>query len=271
MRANSYLAAFLLGVALACQGASHEGAPGASNAIESIGYATLPAGRGVLRVALRDPLAEPPSGFRVLHPVARIVLEFPRTTVAARERSIRIESGVLRAVHLVQRGSHARLVLHLDRPVGYETQVERNVLTIFLDAPRAATGEERTAQFTAPAGGAAPHRIRNVAFRRGADREGRVIVTLSDPRTPIEVGEQGQLLVVDFRDTDLAEGAAARFDVLDFATPIASFTIRAAGRGVRLVIEPLAPFRHAAFQAGDEFVVSVAPPARPPGPEPRWR
>lgn len=242
MRPLSWIVCSLLGVAIAGHGAAAD--RGSLNAIERLEYASILAGRVAVRIGLSKPLAQPPAGFRILHPGARIVLEFPGTTVAMAQKTFQVDSGALRSVHLVQQGTHTRLVLHLLRPVGYETQLEGNSLTILLDRGR---------------GGAAAPQIREVAFRRGANREGRVIVRLSMPGSAIGIREQGRQLVVDFPGTGIEPGSLRRLDVLDFATPVASIATHTLGDGVRILIEPLGRFEYAAYQSGTELVIALTP------------
>jgi len=236
------------------------------NAVETLDYATLHAGRIAIRVALKHPLKDPPSGFRILHPAARIVFEFPGTTVATAQRTFQVDRSVLRSVHLVQQGTHTRLVISLVRPVGYETLIEGNDLIIVLERGRAGAAGDRIERFAAVAAAAPPHQIREVAFRRGEHREGQVIVAVSAPGPTVHIREQGRRLVVDFPDTGISPAALRRLDVLDFATPIASIATSVAGNGVRLLIEPAEPYQVTAYQAGAELVVALTPWAQPLGP-----
>ena len=46
---------------------------------------------------------------------------------------------------------------------------------------------------------------------------------LSDPRTPIDLKQQGSQIMVDFTGTDLPKNAERRYDTLDFGTPVTGF------------------------------------------------
>ena len=177
-----------------------------------------------------------------------------------------MDRSVLRSVHLVQQGTHTRLVISLVRPVGYETLIEGNDLIIVLERGRAGAAGDRIERFAAVAAAAPPHQIREVAFRRGEHREGQVIVAVSAPGPTVHIREQGRRLVVDFPDTGISPAALRRLDVLDFATPIASIATSVAGNGVRLLIEPAEPYQVTAYQAGAELVVALTPWAQPLGP-----
>ncbi len=227
------------------------------NAVQSLDYSALHGARVAIRIGLKHTLKQAPAGFRTFHPAARIVLELPDTAVATAQRSFQIDSGVLRSVHLVQHGTHTRVVLNLVRAVGYEIAIENNSLSILLDPGRAGAAGARIEHFAAAA--ATQHQIREVGFQRGEKREGRVTVLLSGHGSGIDIREQGRQLVVDFFDTGISPAGLRRLDVLDFATPVAWIATYAAGSRVRMLIEPVGPFGYAAYQSGGELIIALTP------------
>ena len=247
----------LLGAALAGHGASPAVAQSTLNAIERVEYATLHGGKVAVRIELRHALKQPPAGFTVFHPAARIVLEFPGTTVVTQQRAIQIDSGLLRSVHLVQQDSHTRLVMNLVRAVGYEAVIEGTSLTIVLERGQTGVAGGRIEYFAAAAPGAQSHRIREIAFRSGEQREGRLTVSLSDSGSWIDIREQGRQLMVEFFDTGIAPDRLQRLDVRDFATPVASIATYVVGNRVRILIEPVVPYEYMAYQSGTELVIAV--------------
>ncbi|MGH8704789.1 MAG: AMIN domain-containing protein [Burkholderiales bacterium] len=257
----AWIAWGLVGVAAFGHCAPAPADPSRLNAVQSLEYGTLHGGRVAIRVGLKRALKEPPAGFRTFHPAARIVLELPDTAVATAQKSFQVDSGVLRSVHLVQHGTHTRLVLNLVRAVGYEIAIEDNSLSILLEPGRAGAAGARIEHFAA-AVAAPPHHIREVGFQRGEKREGRVIVSLSSHGSGIDVREQGRQLVVDFFDTGISPAGLRRLDVQDFATPVASIATYAAGSRVRMLIEPVGPFEYAAYQSGGELVIALTPASR---------
>src|SRR6185369_1914408 len=70
---------------------------------------------------------------------------------------------------------------------------------------------------TAPAASAAAadRSIRNIDFRRGANGSGQIVVDLSDPRTTVDVRQEGGRIVVDFQNTSLPQELMRRLDVTD--------------------------------------------------------
>ena len=62
--------------------------------------------------------------------------------------------------------------------------------------------------------------ITGVDFRRGSDGEGRIILTLSNPKVPVNVASEGGNIRVEIRNTELPQNLQRRLDVTDFATPV---------------------------------------------------
>src|SRR5208283_1311636 len=101
--------------------------------------------------------------------------------------------------------------------------------------------------------------IRTIDFRRGSDGTGRVIVQLTDPRTPVNVRQEGNQVVVDFAGTLMPKNLMRRYDVMDFATPVQSVdAIRVEGSS-RLVITAQGDFEQLAYQSDNQYTVEIKP------------
>ena len=123
------------------------------NEVQSVDYATHP-GSVLIRIGLKQPLAQRPSGFRTFHPAARVVLELADTGVAPDRKTIRPERGLVRGIHLMRRGTSTRVVIDLARPATYETTLEGNALLVTLHATPAVPSRDRPSFFGAvPPGG----------------------------------------------------------------------------------------------------------------------
>lgn len=228
------------------------------NSIESVNV-TEQAGKVVLRIVTKEPLAAVPPNFTVASP-ARIAFDFPNTANALGRASQDFSQGELRSMNVVQGANRTRLVLNLRRPVPHEAAIDGKTLVVTLSAPAvsAASPSGQTAHF-ADGKADAKHAIRDVDFRRGSAGEGRVIVDLSDTSTGIDIRQQGQNLVVEFLKTALPENLRRRLDVVDFATPVKLVSTFQQGENVRMVIEPRGQWEHTAYQIETQFVVEVKP------------
>ena len=101
--------------------------------------------------------------------------------------------------------------------------------------------------------------IKTIDFRRGTDGTGRVIVQLTDPRTPVNVRQEGNQVVVDFAGTLMPKNLMRRYDVMDFATPVQTVdAIRVEGSS-RLVISAQGDFEQLAYQSDNQYTVEIKP------------
>jgi type IV pilus assembly protein PilQ len=224
---------------------------------------TLPGNRVVLVMTTSGPAPEPLS-FTIDNP-ARISLDLPGTSLGIAERRRDVKRGVLDTVMLAEAQGRTRVVLNLDLMVPYETSVEGDQITVTLGSTGAMAATERSTVFgqasvsSSDTPTAAPGQINAVDFRRGADGAGRVIVTLSDPAIVVDVREEAERTVVDFRDASLPDALLRRLDVLDFATPVQSVdSVRFPG-GARLVINAAGDYEKLAYQADETFTIEFRP------------
>ena len=231
-----------------------------TNSIESLNV-TQQGGNVVVRITTKEPLKSVPPNFAVANP-ARIALDFPNTVNALGRANQDVDQGDLRSVNVVQGAGRTRVVLNLRRSVAHEASLDGNTVVINLSAPaataQAGAGAGQVSHF-AEGKANASHQIQDIDFRRGKGGEGRIVVSLSDPNTGIDIRQQGQNIVVEFAKTALPENLRRRLDVVDFATPVNTVSTFQQGDNVRMVIEPKGQWEHNAYQTDTQFVVEVKP------------
>jgi type IV pilus assembly protein PilQ len=226
--------------------------------LESIDVQTLSNQQVQLKLHLNGPAPEP-LPFTIDRP-ARIAFDLPNTTLALASRRIDVRSGGVDTVLAAEANGRTRLVVNVESLIPYSTQVDGNTILVTLgnqpgaslakNAPHAGSGQ-----------GAAPveRAIRTIDFRRGSDGTGRVIVQLTDPRTPVNVRQEGNQVVVDFAGTLMPKNLMRRYDVMDFATPVQSVdAIRVEGSS-RLVISAQGDFEQLAYQSDNQYTVEIKP------------
>ena len=228
------------------------------NSIENFDV-TQAGGQVLVRVTLKNPLGAAPGSFTIANP-ARIAFDFPDTTNGLGRNSQDIGEAALRSMNVVQAGERTRLVLNLRNMVPYESKIEGSSLLITLaatvGAQQAATGA--AARF-AEGRSDLQHALKDVNFRRGRGGEGRIVVELSDASTGVDIRQQGQTVIVDFLKTSVSDVLRKRYDVVDFATPVQTFSVFPQGDNVRMVIEPRGLWEHNAYQTDTQFVLEVKP------------
>jgi type IV pilus assembly protein PilQ len=224
---------------------------------------TLPGNRVVLVLTTSGPAPEPLS-FTIEDP-ARISLDLPGTGLGSVERRREVNRGVLDTVMLAEAQGRTRVVLNLDLMVPYETVVEGDRITVTLGGPSSTGSVARASAFGQPSGGSAStqaatgSQVTGVDFRRGADGAGRVLVDFSDPSVDIDIREELERTIVEFRGVTLPDNLLRSLDVIDFATPVKTIdSVRTPG-GARLVINAQGNYEQLAYQADNQFSIEFRP------------
>src|SRR6056297_1664163 len=224
-------------------------------------------GRDEGAAGLVDPrrTAPEPLAFTIEDP-ARISLDLPGTSLGLGERRRDIKRGVLDTVMMAEAQGRTRIVLNLDSMVPYETLVAGDQITLTLGAPAATVATARPSVFGQPSGAPDPTpvarggvEISSVDFRRSPDGAGRVIVDLSDPSVPIDIREEADRTVVEFRGATLPDELLRRLDVLDFATPVEYIdSVRFPG-GARFISVAGGEYERHAYVGDDQFSIVFGP------------
>jgi type IV pilus assembly protein PilQ len=230
------------------------------NKLESIEVQTLSGQQVQLKLHLSGPPAEP-MPFTIDKP-ARIAFDLPDTTLALASRRVDVHSGGVDSVVAAEANGRTRLVVNVDSLLPYTTKVDGNTIVVTLGnqpgASLAKLGEPPRAGSGQPAA-ASVRTIRTIDFRRGSDGTGRVIVQLTDPRTPVNVRQEGNQVVVDFAGTVMPKNLMRRYDVMDFATPVQTVdAIRVEGSS-RLVISAQGDFEQLAYQSDNQYTIEIKP------------
>jgi type IV pilus assembly protein PilQ len=231
-----------------------------SNKLQSI--EVQPAGQGLQIVLTTSEAAAEPVSFTIDNP-ARISLDLANTGLALPQRRIDVRRSGLDSIVAAEGNGRSRLVLNLDQMQPYQTRVEGNRIILTL-------GESARAVAAAPAaapartGAAAVRTARNIPkidFRRSGDgtATGRIVVSLTDPRTPINLRQQGNRILVDFVGAELAPEYQRSYDVQDFATPVSGFDALRTATGTQLTINSSGDFEQLAYQADDQYVIEISP------------
>ncbi len=229
------------------------------NSLESIAVAQQGATLNV-RMTFRDALTAVPPNFSVANP-ARIAFDLLNTTNGLGKNSQTYNEGDLRSVNIAQAAGKTRVVLNLMKMAAYESHLDGNNLIVSL-TPN--TGNETTGgvvpkveHFSQAPSLLTSNIIRDIAFRRGKDGEGRIIVNLSDPNAGIDIRQHGKELSAIFLKTSVPDSLRKRLDVTDFATPVVSVDTLQDGANARIKINSHGLWEHNAYQSDGQFVIEV--------------
>jgi type IV pilus assembly protein PilQ len=232
------------------------------NRLQDIQVQSLPGDRIELTLVMSG-TAPTPLAFTIDDP-ARIALDLPDTTLGLTSRRRDVNMGPLDTVLTAEANGRTRVVLNLDSMVAYETRASGNTVTIILgdgEDYNAGTTQFASNVATSPSyassGGA--RSIAGVDFRRTRDGGGRVVVSLTDASTPVDIRQEGGRVVAIFKDTDLPAELMRRLDVMDFATPVTTVDTLRTNLDTRIVISADGKYEQLAYQSDNEFTIEINP------------
>ena len=226
-----------------------------SRALQSVDAVALDGERTLLTLTLSETAPEPKI-FTVDQP-ARLSLDLPDTRLAIAERYKKLNIGVVRAVAGAEAEGRTRLVLEMSQLTTHSVKIDGNRIYLTVDGPAGAGSAyvaPSAAQDTGPG-------IKSVDFRRGEKGEGRVVITLTDPSTAVDVSEEGGKILAKFKNAAVPAEMIRRLDVLDFATPVKFIDTSRAGINAEVSITPVTggDFEQVAYQTGNLFTIELQP------------
>ena len=194
---------------------------------------------------------------------ARIALDFANTDLSIKDRFQDINIGNTKTVSAIQSKDRTRIVVNLDLLQEYSTIQDGNTYVLTIGdatqtvAPQIAS-QQPAASVQRPVS-AGQNNIDLIDFRRGEDDTGRIMVSLSNSNTPVNLVEQGGRIILSFMDSNLAANLQKRFDVTDFATPVNYFEATTRGDEVEIIVYPNTDleYDHLAYQTGNLYILEV--------------
>jgi len=230
--------------------------------MEAIEFSSLPGDRTEIRMKF-DGTPPDPKGYTIESP-ARIALDLMDTKSALTTKYHSLGIGNAREVTVVEAKDRTRVIVNLTQLVPYETKTEGNTLFMYVGAgnPQGIPSPERfgDADVTNSSAAAPPDsRVTDVDFRRGEGGEGRIVVTLSDPKAPVDVSSEAGQIKIQIRNTQLPDNLRRRLDVTDFATPVQIVDAVQAGPNINISIAAKGNYDYLAYQADQTLTVNVNP------------
>ena len=235
--------------------------------LQSIDFVSLDSNRLLLTLSLSG-AAPDPTVFTIDKP-ARLSLDLADTRMALAERYRKINIGKVRAVAAAEAKGRTRVVVELAESVPYSVKVDGAKIFVELVTSNAELSARAPAPAPAAAGSAAAvtpsapaaAAVRAVDFRRGEKGEGRIVVSLADPQTAVDVKEESGKVVARFKNAPAADRLLRRLDVLDFATPVKFIDVTREGINTVLTVTPVAgmDFEQVAYQSGALFTLELQP------------
>jgi type IV pilus assembly protein PilQ len=237
-------------------------AASATVAVQDISFNAKPGSKFEIRLEFDGPPPTPES-YTIDKP-ARIAMDLPGVSSALDRKKFALPYGNATGVVVIESGGRTRMIVNLVKLVPYETRIEGNALVVEV-------GNEGADEYLKPISDpfvlqekALPVRevsshIQGLEFQRSEDGEGRLLLTLSDPKVDVNVYSEGDKVKIEFLDTTADAAILRRYDVTDFATPVSTVEVTSNESGVTLSMKAVGDYDYLAYQADEQYVVSVKP------------
>lgn len=234
--------------------------PGWAANIDSVEFSSLPGDKTEIRLHF-DGAPPEPTGYTIEQP-ARIVLDMPGVASSLEEKHHNLGIGNARRVSIISTKDRTRAIVNLTELVGYETEIEGNTLylTVGGGTPQGvpsqqsfASADDTSVQETRMS----ESRIMGVDFRRSEEGDGRIVISLSNPKAPVNVSREGGKVKVQVRNTDLPDQLQRRLDVTDFSTPVQIVDALQEGDHTTFTITATGDYDYLAYQADNTLTVNV--------------
>lgn len=231
--------------------------------LDEIAFTSLPGGGFEARLNFSGDV-DSPTGYVIESP-PRMVFDFANAKSALAQKKYALSFDIAKSAVVVTSGDRTRLILNLRETAGYDVKSEGHSVAIRVgDGKGNASARDQYVSMEngsrGPVGAGAT--ITALDFQRGDSGEGLITVGLGRKDTGIDVSQVGKNIVVVFSHTSLPEVLNRKLDVIDFATPVKSVDTTADGSATKIVIEAVGEYDYLAYQADNNYVVSVKPLTR---------
>ncbi|WP_196428312.1 type IV pilus secretin PilQ [Neisseria polysaccharea] len=231
--------------------------------ITDIKVSSLPNKQKIVKVSFDKEVVNP-TGFITSSP-ARIALDFEQTGISMNQQVLEYADPLLGKISAAQNSSRARLVLNLNKPGQYNTEVRGNEVWILINesddtvsaparpavkaAPAAPAKQQAAAPFTesvvsvsAPFSPAtqqtavAQAKQTNIDFRKDGKNAGIIELAALGFAGQPDISQQRDHIIVTLKNHTLPTALQRSLDVADFKTPVQKVTLKRFNNDTQLII-----------------------------------
>ncbi len=235
-------------------------AQAAPSILEDIAFASLPGGSFEVKLDFSGS-PQQPTGYVIESP-PRIVFDFQNTRTGLQQKKYALSFDLAKSAVVVSSEDRTRLIINLNQAAGYDLSTAGNSVAIVVGGGMGDAASRDNfasgAQSGSPVSGGGSA-LSAVDFQRGESGEGLITIGLGRKDVGIDISQVGKSIVAMFYRTDLPEPLDRKLDVMDFATPVKSVDTTADGSAVKMVIDTVGEYDYLAYQADDQYVISVKP------------
>lgn len=231
--------------------------------ITDIKVSSLPNKQKIVKVSFDKEVVNP-TGFITSSP-ARIALDFEQTGISMNQQVLEYADPLLSKISAAQNSSRARLVLNLNKPGQYNTEVRGNEVWILINesddtvsaparpavkaAPAAPAKQQAAAPFTesvvsvsapfSPATqqtAAVQAKQTNIDFRKDGKNAGIIELAALGFTGQPDISQQRDHIIVTLKNHTLPTALQRSLDVADFKTPVQKVTLKRLNNDTQLII-----------------------------------
>ena len=216
--------------------------------LDSIDFATQSGDRFEIMLGFDGAPPEPVS-YAIESP-ARISIDLVGVQSQLEKKYYRIGEGSAQTVAVLEGEDRTRIIVSLPQMVPHEVTTLGRQMVVSVGRDRDRTGSQASASQS--------RTEELIAFRRGEQGEGRVVLRLPSEQTEVDIRQEAGNLLLTLVGVETSAAQQTQLDVTDFGTPIDRIERAriAMGTEVRVVMNQV--FDYLAYQSGQELVIDVA-------------
>ncbi len=229
--------------------------------ITDIKVSSLPNKQKIIKVSF-DKEVVSPTGFVTSSP-ARIALDFEQTGISMDQQVLEYADSLLNKISAAQNSNRARLVLNLNKPGQYNTEVRGNEVWILINESSDTTSapvrapvqtmprtqpsspfNESVVSVSAPFSPAAtqqttamPAKQTNIDFRKDSKNAGIVELAALGFSGQPDIRQQRDRVIITLKNHTLTTAQQRSLDVADFKTPVQNVTLKRINNDTQLIIK----------------------------------
>lgn len=229
--------------------------------ITDIKVSSLPNKQKIIKVSF-DKEVVSPTGFVTSSP-ARIALDFEQTGISMDQQVLEYADSLLNKISAAQNSNRARLVLNLNKPSQYNTEVRGNEVWILINESSDTTSapvrtpvqtmprtqpstpfSESVVSVSAPFSPAAtqqttamPAKQTNIDFRKDSKNAGIVELAALGFSGQPDIRQQRDRVIITLKNHTLTTAQQRSLDVADFKTPVQNVTLKRINNDTQLIIK----------------------------------
>ena len=229
-----------------------------SATLKNVSFSSLPGDRFEVRMDFNSRPPEP-KGYTIDKP-ARLVMDFEGVDSELTEKKFPLSFGSAKSANVLSDGGRTRLILNMVELESYKSRIEANSFIMTVGSSEMQDVNKKGTSFAdkiASDVSGYGNSIKDVDFRRGENGEGKIIISITDPNTNVNVEDAGDQITVNFADTQLPIALRRKLDVVDFATPVQFVGSDYDGGNSVITIKSTGEYDYMAYQTDTEYVVSV--------------